>query len=334
MFSKSIYYFLFLSALFIMNSCSNDFQVTEGVTATPVIYGVLNNSDTAIYIRVEKAFVDENTSSIELAKDPSNFYYENISVVLIAPNGVTFNLTRVDGNLEGYPRQDGVFTQFPNYLYKIKQSQLNLTGESEYRIQVKDESGAILANAKTTTLRPLLNTDITSPNATGVLSFLGYNSDIAFAFRSTERAYLHDILITINYTEEKSGQITQKSIEWPLVSNLEQNSNNVISYRVKGRSFFDFMKANLVADPNVNRYMRNASLKITSGGVELRNYTSILKANLGITSSGEIPSYTNIENGVGVFSAKTTFTRENINFANGTLDSLRNGVITKDLNFK
>jgi len=317
-----------------ITSCSNDFEITEGVADIPVVYGLLSSSDTALYIRVEKAFVDENTSAITLAKDPENLYYKDIQVE-ISNGQKTFTLQRVDGNLEGYPRKAGAFASSPNYLYKIKQGAgFIIEGQKTYSLTIKKTDGSIIASAQAVALRPLANLDITNPNASALLSF-GYNTDFTVGFRSSPLAYTHDISLVFEYTEEKNGTFSDKTIEWPLVSNYEENVNDlVINYRIKGRAFYEFLKSNLTADPAVNRFMRRGSIKISSGGEDIAKYTSILKANTGITSSGEIPSYTNITNGVGLFSSKTTFVRQNIGFANQTLDSLKNGTITKSLNFR
>ena len=55
----------------LLASCSNDFELTEGTVDLPVVYGTISVGDSATYIRVEKAFVDEQTSAVQLAKDPA-----------------------------------------------------------------------------------------------------------------------------------------------------------------------------------------------------------------------------------------------------------------------
>jgi len=78
-----ILYYLLLSSLLIagFSNCANDFELTTGATNKPVVYGFLSPTDTATYIRVEKAFVDENTSALELAQRPEELYYDDIEVV-------------------------------------------------------------------------------------------------------------------------------------------------------------------------------------------------------------------------------------------------------------
>ena len=93
-------------------SCSNEFELNAPWKDVPVIYGILSKLDTAHYSRVEKAFLDSSTSALEIAQRPDPLYYENPAVLLERfdeDNVVqTLNLVRVDGNLEGYQREDGI----------------------------------------------------------------------------------------------------------------------------------------------------------------------------------------------------------------------------------
>ncbi|NNL93551.1 MAG: hypothetical protein HKO66_15020, partial [Saprospiraceae bacterium] len=72
---------LILAAAFI--SCDNELNVVEDFKDIPVVYGFISMSDTAQYIRVERAFIDETESALVLAQNPDSLYYLNASVTLI-----------------------------------------------------------------------------------------------------------------------------------------------------------------------------------------------------------------------------------------------------------
>ncbi len=316
-------------ALF-LTSCSNEFELTEGSVDIPIVYGVISSTDTANYIRVERAFIDENISAYILSKDPAQLYYNDISVVLRhVKTNKDYSLQRVDGNLEGYQRAQGAFADAPNYLYKIKKSQLNLIGKDQYKLIVKKSDGTILTEATTIAITPYENADISNPSSSSLLSFVN-NSDFKVRWFGDQTAVIHDVKLTFFYKELKAGQFSDKSVAWTLARNISKSELNV-----KGNAFYEFMKASIDVDPTIKRYFQNASLTIISGGNEIKEYISIGQANLGITSSGEIPVYTNLSNGgYGLFSAKTEFTRPEMGMANITLDSLRLGSVTKSLNFQ
>ncbi|MEL6943471.1 MAG: hypothetical protein AAFO82_12445, partial [Bacteroidota bacterium] len=69
-----------LVSFFLFNACSNELELTAPWKNIPVIYGVLNEADRVQYIRVEKAFLDESTNALDLAKNVDSVYYSDISV--------------------------------------------------------------------------------------------------------------------------------------------------------------------------------------------------------------------------------------------------------------
>jgi len=320
---------VFLGVLY-FPSCSNDFELTEEEGEIPVVYGTIDAGDTAIYVRVERAFIDKNISALILAKDISRLYFQDIDVSLQhVKSGKEFTLNRVDGNQEGYNRKSGAFADAPNYLYKIKQSAINLVPKDQYKLIIRNKEKNILSEANTTVITPLKNEDITNPGPTALLSFVN-NLDFKLRWFGDENAVIHDVSFVFIIREEKNGTFSNKTLTWTVVSNTDKSE-----FTIKGRDFFEFINGSLAVEPTTKRFIQNTSLIITSGGKEIKDYISIGQANLGITSSGEIPTYSNLSNGgLGIFTSTTSFRRNNMGFTNITLDSLRNGSITKSLNFQ
>ena len=187
-----------------------------------------------------------------------------------------------------------------------------------------------MTEATTIALSPLKNEDITSPGPSASLSFSN-NLDFKLRWFIDPNAVLHDVKFVFFIKEEKEGKLVDKSVTWQVTTNTDNTE-----LAIKGRAFFEFMQGAFdEKSPTIKRYFQNASLTITSGSKEIKDYISIGQANLGITSSGEIPIYSNLSNGgLGIFASSISFTRNNIGISNITLDSLRNGVITKSLNFQ
>ena len=80
--------------------------------------------------------------------------------------------------------------------------------------------------------------------------------------------------------------------------------------------------------------MNLAEFELVSGNSDVADYIRVGQANLGITSSGEIPTFTNVNGGLGIFGSRSVDKRVGIPFRQSTLDSLVGSVITKDLNFQ
>ena len=139
----------------ILSQCSNDFDVTADWKEIPVVYAFLNPKDSAHYIRVEKAFLDPETSAYTIADIADSLYYPADAIAVFiekTSSGQRFQLTRVDGNLEGYVRDTGIFAHAPNWLYKLKPAAGNpviLPGE-KYRLVIQRADGKPDVTASTT----------------------------------------------------------------------------------------------------------------------------------------------------------------------------------------
>src|SRR6185437_11084003 len=101
---------LIITALVGISSCSTKFNIAAPYKNITVIYGLMDETDTAHYIRIEKAFLDQNKSAVVMAQNPdSSFYPESqldVKMELIDPSGTIdsiYSLSRVDLNNEGYP---------------------------------------------------------------------------------------------------------------------------------------------------------------------------------------------------------------------------------------
>ncbi len=110
---KKLLLLLLLPLGLLLSACSNDFEVTAPWKEIPIVYGILSPQDTAHYLRIEKAFLDPNQSALEVAQIADSLYYPENSITVwlvptINPNN-RIQLQRVNGALEGYPRDPGVF---------------------------------------------------------------------------------------------------------------------------------------------------------------------------------------------------------------------------------
>ena len=324
-------YLFFLSFLF---ACGNEFDIIEEEKDIPVVYGFLSISDTAQYIRVERAFVDENTSALELAQNPDSIYYPELSVELVRnSSGQRFSLERVDGNLEGYEREEGVFAQAPNYLYKIKSSDINLAGGESYSLVIDRGENFPLIEATTNLLS---QTSIKTPNpSTAVTIDFDYIDRNLFIWSAGDNASIHDLVFRINYRErspETNGQFVSKFVLWRAVRNYKEEDSRV-DVEIDGINFYTFLKGALEVKSDVERRFEDMDMIITSGGEEIKDFVNITSANLGITSTQDVPVFSNIPGGQGIFSSTNTVILDKISLSNMTIDSLKNGMLTKSLNF-
>ena len=319
-------YIIFLSLFFTALSCSNDFDLVAPHVETPVIYGLLNANDTAQYIRVERTFVDKNTSANIIAQNPDSLYYEGITVSLTrVATGDTWTLTRVDGNNEGLQREEGVFATAPNFLYKIRTADMDLVTEEDYEIRIDGVFEDRTVSATTDVIeQPFLSMPQNE-------SFIAFDRNRAVNIGWNPRGDLTIYAVTYIFSvdETMDGITKERILEWNVETATEKTNVEFL-----GLEFYSFLAGALEQNPSITRRMNRASFRLVAGNNDLKDYLRVTQANLGITSSGEIPVFTNIENGLGIFGSRSTEIRERLGFRDTTIDSLVNSPITSALNFQ
>lgn len=319
------YIFFVLGFIFLVG-CDNELNLVADHKETPVVYGFLDQSDTAQYVRVERTFVDEAVSGTVIAQNPDSLYYENIVVKIVrVKTGEEFILNRVDGNLEGYPREEGVFAQSPNYIYKIDTEDITLVQEDIYELHIEGvyEDRDIVASAAVLK-RPFF----AIPQSGGVVSFKR-NNTINVAWNPQGDPTIYSASFFFRIEETKGGVTEERILEWIIEKNTDE-----IKIEADGIEFFSFMKTALEDDPSITREFKEAQFQLTSGNQTIADYIKVGQANLGITSSGEIPTFSNLSEGLGFFASKVSERRVDISLSDITLDSLMRGSLTESLNFE
>ena len=92
---KKLFIPALLAASLGMQSCKDDFQVASPYKEIMMAYGMINATDTAHYIRIEKAFLDNNKSAIDMSQIADSSYFKNLTVVMKEYDGTNNALRRV-----------------------------------------------------------------------------------------------------------------------------------------------------------------------------------------------------------------------------------------------
>lgn len=315
-------------------SCSNDFEVTAPWKDIPVVYGLLNVDDDVHFIRVEKAFLDPDGNALDIAKIADSLYYADAVVKLErVSNGQVFTLTRVNGEDIGFPRDPGIFATSPNWIYRIPDSQINLQPGETIKFILERGNGLPLDTALTVLQGPMIKRTPGGNNfnfRTGNLTTMGWSA--------SNQAKIFDAKLVIHYAEypkDNPSAVVQKSFDWIWTKGRSYSSTET-EYKVTkmGEEFFETMAGNIANDPNMRRIFIDMDMEVVAGGEELEKYINVAVANSGITGSQELPSYSNLSEGQGVFSTISMLRSSGLLLTASTRDSLANGSITKHLNFQ
>jgi len=324
---------LAVPAFFVLSSCSNDFELTADWEDIPVVYGLLNLSDTAQYIRIEKAFLDKTTSALVLAQVADSIYYQQLVAELIEKdqfgNPVTqYPLTRVDGNNEGYPRETGVFANSPNYLYKTTTT---LDPDRIYELRMQNNENGKVVTAETGVIGPF---SMVAPTSGASMRF-DYNGTRSFIWDPPANAMVFDLTVELNYLEAPISDPTNKtakSATWVLTRGFQ--SDDRITFKALGIEFYRTLANQIEEGPFIREFV-DMDVILDAGGEHLANYLSVGKANAGITGAqDDIPSYSNLSEGRGIFSTRYRLINPGLVLNVTSRDSLLEGQYTRHLNFE
>jgi len=173
---------------------------------------------------------------------------------------------------------------------------------------------------------------ITRPSLTGAASLnFDYVQGTRLKWTGGGESGLYDLSFVIHYRERNSqvgGAFENKSFVWNVLNNYEDKEYDLI-----GLEFFGTMASNLEANPNIERRFRFLDMIVSAGGEEIQEYVRIGQANSGLTSSQDIPVFTNMSEGRGIFTSRQQSINPQIPITSTTLDSLANGEFTNMLNF-
>lgn len=332
--------FLFLAILSVLASCSTDFKVGADYKDITAVYCLLSKSDTAHYVKITKGFYDEKLDNLILAKNSDSIYYNNLEVKIEELNNGnvanTFVLNRVDLEKEGYPKNPGIFSDTPNYAYKLAQV---LNPQRTYRLRIKNLTSGKEISGETNIIDNNPNIfSISNPfTKFDKLNFADATKSYTFSWNGPANAVFFDVVIRFWYQEKNTNNniVSRKYADVPLLRNVDA-TGGTLTVSMSNKRFYESLAASLGAAPsNIVRLVDTPDLKIMAGGQVLKTYIDVNSAQGGITFDQIKPVYTNLsgEDVMGILSTRVTRSMDSIAFTESTFDSIIGGQYTRNLNF-
>lgn len=331
-------------------ACESDFDLTTEWKEISVIYGMLSENDTAHYLRVHKAFLDENVSGSDIALIADSAYHEGeiqVDLIRINANGAETrnNCTRINAADEGIVMDpitddEGGFATDPYYLYK---STVPLDNESRYRVEiVKNES--VIANTEIGIIGEL---EIINPNIIieGININLMASNSYKVKWLYADNGEIYDVDMILTYKEFlSSGGEEIKELVFPLARNKFPTESEIngsqMSIDVTKNFILSHILANIEVNPFIEREMMHLDFSFSVGGQELRSAQESANAQSGITSSQAITLYTNVFQGstqlepaAGLFTSQFDSMLYNVAVNNRTKDTLHCHPDMQELNW-
>ena len=319
-------------------SCRDEFVIEGEFQDIPVAYGYLNPDDDRHFVRVERAFLEAGGNANENAGNPDLIYYGPEEATVILENlttGESQTMDRVDARDFGRSRADGIFADDPNLGYTASESELPLRGGDEVRLLI-ERPGEPTATATTTLLEDL---EIIRP--ADLVRIAQDNRPLIMTWTKGPAAAVYDVRIFFNIRElfpADASMNRDRRLEWRLqnayVPGDGDDSGSTVRLAVDPSGFYRFLGGALEEDPNVVRRFQSFDVQVAAAGQEVLDLRRLESANTGITGSGSLPRYTNLEGGIGLFTSNIVTLKEGVGFDGESLDSLRDGQFTRELGFR
>ena len=315
---------LLFIVILIFCSCETDFDVNADWSDVTIVYGLIDPNNEDQLIKINKAFLGQG-DAFEMASvaDSTNYDPSNLLVKIHRLRDQNFNtfdtLSTVILNDTVLDKDDGLFSTDNNIIYTFKKPTSFYNTNSVYALEIVN----LNSGHKVTSQTEIINTfsfESLNPSFEWGL----YNGELpdSLKFRTkniewqkSENGVIYQLDIMINYIE--NTDTVRLAWSQPIV---EYSSGNM-SLKIKGDQFFQFLSNNL--DNTTTKRFLNLDLIMTIGTDDLQTYINVNKPFSCIVQ--ERPVFSNIENGVGLFSSRFTYDDiKDIELTNSTINYMVN----------
>ena len=334
---KKIYLILNVFAV-IFISCDTDFDVNANWEETTVVFGLLDASNDIQFVKINKAFLGEADAELMASfSDSVNYNPTELEVVLYKMNfndTIDFRVLK-DTVIE---KEDGLFSTENNIVYYFNSpiSDDFLKSEFKYELVIANKVTGNVVSGYTDLISSFSFSDPSSNNSSAIYKFNFYNPFLLDSakyqtklvkWNPSKNGKIYQVDIIFEYIEDDDTENPIK-LTWnqPLITN---SNGNEMYTELSAQRFFAFLRNNITEDSLKIRSFENLTLKMSVGTTDFETYLNVNKPFTGIVQ--ERPQFSNINNGIGLFSSRRTHVRNNVTLHSNTQDYL---IDELDRNFK
>jgi hypothetical protein len=318
--------------LFLYGGCKNDLDLLDDYHSSVVCYGLLNPADSVHYVRVTKVFLGEGDALV-MAQNPDSISFPvgSISVTIEEwKNGLQMQNYTMTAD-SSIPRDTGVF-QYPHQLLYRARFPVLKDG-STYKLKVVDLVKGITYSSET----PIV-TDIGMVDPAGTFSALNLTgtTSMHFIWKSGTNGIRYNFKIRFHYKEEflfDTTQVSDHFVDWEIgdFNALTASGNENMTVNVVKDNFLRMIAQKIPANGYVRRISGNLDFIFLGAAQDFATYIDVTDANNN--TSAAIPPFSNIRNGYGLFSSRTTTVLPGYSLDSDTRYQLRVNPIVYGTNF-
>ena len=317
-----------------LNSCKIDFSVNADWKDITIVYGLISQSDSIHYLKITKAFLGQgNALTYAKISDSSNYRPGDLNVridVLDENNQNIGSLPFSPDTIHTKEPGDSIF-YFPDQL--VYKSNATLKQTYTYNLVIHNNLTGNEVTAKTA----LVNTfSIITPDEFTRPAFMpGENSSVEWTSAKGGKRY--QLVIRFHYTENPINHpdsVKSKSIDWLVFSNELSRSatgGEDMIKTISGNAFYFLLAARIPVNPDLKRTAGKLDYIFSVASDDLNTYMEVTEPSTSIVQYR--PPFTNIINGIGLFSSRFVNPVIGLRLSDNTLQELRDNPQTADLGF-
>jgi len=307
-------------------SCETDFDVTADYKEIAIVYGLLSQNDTTHYLRITKAFLGDGNALVYALNPDSSSFGTLIDVKLLEMSDTdvlreiifdTVTIHNKDAGDVNYLDNKGDFYAPDQLMYKANAI---LDPARNYKLMVRNRSTGYEIESVTNLVLDFTITKPTAPaNNLPKLDFKREPvSNQKIEWNSAANGRLYQPVIQFYYKETSlpnTADTILRFFEWifPAVNSKSLVGGEKMIIEFSSEEFYRLCEEKVPypdasVENNVNiRIADYFNLKFVVAGDEFSTYLDVNSPTTGLLL--EKPTYTNIENGLGVFSSRYTKNR-------------------------
>lgn len=304
-----------ISLVVLSIGCSTDFEVNAPWKDISIIYGLLSQNDTLHFVKINKAFLgDADAYDMAQVRDSSEYLSLN-AVIEEWQDEVKVNSYKLRDTLitnkstVDFYGNEGIFYAPDQTVYYFENPNLNQA--NRFKLVVDIGEGEKTVTAETEIVDDFV---VTFPPRNFPVSFATSTSyttqSIKWASATDGKRY--DSKLVFHYEDEKvvNGDTLKEphSIEMGLqfLKSFDVSGGKEMKLEVDGEEFYSLVASkvkDITEEPDViKRWPGMLDIIVTVAGDDLNTYIEVNSPSTGIVQ--EKPEFTNVSNGIGIFSSR------------------------------
>ena len=318
---------LLISVLIFVPSCTEEVNLYTSSTPTPIVWCLLNPADSIQYVRLARSYqAGEGIATTTPVADSTVWNIPHEVYIEEYTDGIRGNTYRFEPD-NTIPKDSGFF---PVNGLRLYSAPFRPMPGRMYHLYAyfpdldKMASAVCTVNGTPHIVDPL-------PLSVRKINFEPGQPYI-IRWMPGENTGVYQMTFRIHYRDSSAAGEQFRKADYTGGGLFNQKADQMLEASMGGQAFFNAIAADVPVIQGIVRNVISVEFIMISGGTDLGFlFRSATETGSNFTNLAE---YSNVRNGLGVFSSRTLIRVPNLALSNVTLDMLAHGELTKSLGFK